>query len=124
MVRKEKFSHRENEIYNVSADASAKSLWNLVKRRACWSKSLALTMLKTGENEFLSSLAKMASALNNYFVNKVKNICSSLQPCKLDPTATLKKLMRKWKKLDRVPTFEFKKIDQHTVRKLILSSKN
>ena len=69
---------RENEIMEVSKDSTAKSLWNSIKRKACWSSSQAPTMLRVSDTEYTSSPEKMASALNNYFVEKVKNICSNL----------------------------------------------
>ena len=45
-IRKEKATYKENEIKNVSNDTTAKSLWNLVKTKACWTKSLSPTVLK------------------------------------------------------------------------------
>ena len=124
LIRSEKKSKKDNEISNVSSDSSAKSLWNMVKNRTCWSSPSSPTILKTGENEFTSSPLKMASALNGYFVSKVEKICESLSDSKQDPTYTLKKVIRKWGKMGSVPKFTFKKVDPATVRKIILGLKN
>ena len=97
-IRKEKALKKEHEIEEVSKDVTAKSLWNLVKRRACWTQSLAPTMLKIGESEYTSSPAEMANTLNDYFISKVTNICNNLKPCDLDPTTILRKLIANWSK--------------------------
>ena len=59
IVRKEKGNMKENEIKEISNDSTAKSLWNYIKRKACWSSSLAPTILRVGETEYTSSPVKM-----------------------------------------------------------------
>ena len=112
MIRKEKNSKKDNEILKVSNDSSAKSLWNMVRNRACWPSPSSPTVLKIGENDFTSSPLKMASALNEFFISKVEKICESLSDCDLDPTITLKKVMSKWGKMGSIPNFTFKKLTQ------------
>ena len=73
-IRRERLKFKENEIQNVSNDTTAKSLWNLVKKKACWTKSLAPILLKCGDNEFTTSSVKMATILNEYFLEKVRII--------------------------------------------------
>ena len=89
LVCKEKKANSDNEITEVSKESSAKSLWNLVKNRVCWSSPSAPTILKIGDNEFTTSPSKMASALNNFFVSKVEKICEELKNCDIDPTQNL-----------------------------------
>ena len=46
LVRKEKARQKENMISEVSKDTTAKKLWNYIKSKACWTTSMALTILK------------------------------------------------------------------------------
>ena len=93
LVRKEKKAKSDNEITEVSKESCAKSLWNLVKNRACWSSPSAPTILKIGDIEFTTSPSKMASALNNFFVSKVEKIFDELKNYDLDPTQNLKSIV-------------------------------
>ena len=61
---------------------------------------------KTMENDYTMSPRRMATILNNYFVQKVNNICLSLLPCNLDPTKLLKKTLSNWSKIDSIQTLE------------------
>ena len=105
MVRKEKVKMKEYEIKEVSNGSTAKSLWNYIKRKACWSTSLTPIILRVGESDYTYSPVKMASELNRFFVDPVNTICNNLLPCNEDPTSILKNLMNKWNNLNRVPTF-------------------
>ena len=46
LIRKEKSKQIDSEINIVNNDRAAKSLWNIVKRKAYWITSLAPTMLR------------------------------------------------------------------------------
>merc|ERR1712240_858655 len=74
LVRKEKARQRENTIFEVSKDTTTKKLWNYVKSKACWTTSMAPTILKASENDFTTSPQRMAKILNDYFVQKVNTI--------------------------------------------------
>ena len=125
-VRKEKRGQKENEIKSVENDNTAKGIWNLVKKKACWTKSLSPTALKYGDNEHTTSPTKMAEVLNEFFLNKVKNICDNLRPSPtdIDPLSTLRNALFKWNCYNNVPVFDLEPVDSETVKKIILSLKN
>ena len=62
LIRKEKSSKSTDDIIKVSKDKTAKGLWNMVKRKACWTFDLSPTTLKIDKNEVTSSPVKKAHA--------------------------------------------------------------
>ena len=91
----------------------------MVKRKACWAKSLSPTLLKCGEVEFTTSPVRMATVLNEYFIDKVKNIYNGFQQVNSDPLRILRNLLSGWTNYTNVPVFKFKPISHKEVRKLI-----
>ena len=113
-------------IKSVRDDTTAKGIWRLVKQKACWLKSLSPTALKHGDNEYTTSPTKIATLLNEFFINKVKNIRDSLRPrpTDIDPLLILRNVTSRWNQYNNVPIFELEPVDSQTVRKIILSLKN
>ena len=48
------------------------------------------------QQSVLLPLFKQATALNEYFLNKVRIIRDSLLPCDTDPLSTLRNLLSRW----------------------------
>ena len=72
----------------------------------------------------VTSPLKMAEILNNYFIEKVENICQDLLPKNGNATDCLSKSMNCWKHKDQLPKFKFKKVDQKRVKILFKLLKN
>ena len=62
---------------------------------------------------------KMASCLNDFFVNKVQAICRKLESSDFDPFSTLRGVFNKRVGRNTIATFEFLKVSPSLVRKVI-----
>ena len=72
---------------------------------------------------YTSSPKEMSQILNNFFIDKVKNICSLLTNNLVDPLSYLRLTISGWTQYNSVPIFEFQPVTPADVRKVIKSLK-
>ena len=77
MLRKGVNDRDRIEQLAVQKDLTGRMLWNRVKKLAGWATALSPIKFST-ENGVVSEPKLMANLLNNYFCEKVSNICQEL----------------------------------------------
>ena len=93
-------------------------LWKNILGWLNWCSSGSPTRLYHA-GQIVTSPARLAEIMNNFFVNKISTICQGLPPPTDDPLSTLKNIMK-----DRSSEFSFSCVHPETVRKIILGLKN
>ena len=114
-IRAEKFSWEKSQLDHLTKNPS--SLWKNVKRWMGWKSSGPPSKLFT--DKFVTKPKEIATTMNKFFSNKVKELKKKIPPRKRDPLTYLKKMMekRKW-------TFKLKPVHPDEVKQYILSLKN
>ena len=115
-----KKSKENSTIEQLAAekDVTSRKLWQKVKGMAGWINSLSPTKFAT-ENGLIFKPLEMANLLNDYFFNKVNNICLELvNNNNCDPLSLLKSNMNKWIHKEKYKKFELTKVKPKQVRKL------
>ena len=105
----EKFSHVEN---------SSSDIWNSVKGWLGWSSGGPPTQL-FWEGRMVHRPAGLASSMNRYFVNKVKDLRQKIPMSAADPLRYLREAMQK-----RECQFKLNQVGSYEVLKLIRGLKN
>ena len=123
LIRNERRAKDKNEAIKLEKDATSRDIWNTIKQKVGWIQSLSPTALNV-EGNLVTGHKDIADTLNSYYINKVNTICNELRCVASDPTKTLRKLWEKWDESDMVQHFEFKPINNHTIKKYIRSLKN
>ena len=89
MIKYEKINSDNTTLKNIGYDKTSRQLWNHVKKQAGWLKSLSPSVLNIEGKPILNSV-QISEALNNFFVEKIEKITSSLPKFNLEPTFYLK----------------------------------
>ena len=98
-----------------SSENSPSTLWKSVKGIIGWSNTGPPTRL-FHMGKYISSPAGLATTLNNFFVNKVKNLRGSIPGAEMDPLSKLRETMS-----NRQCTFETQRVTEQEVMKIIES---
>ena len=106
---KERFSHIENDSSNI---------WKSVKGWLGWSSGGPPTQLFF-EGRIVNKPAGLASSMNKYFINKVKDLRQRIPTTLSDPLGYLREAQE-----NRVCQFQLKLVDSDEVLKLIKGLKN
>ena len=115
-LRADKQKWQKQKLKSCSTDPG--SLWKNVLGWLNWCSSGAPSKLYQS-GQIVTSPAKLAEIMNNYFVNKVATICQGLPKQTDDPTRILKKIM-----MHRTSTFSLSCVHPESVRKIIVNLKN
>ena len=117
-IKKEREGGEDEAWKKISEDKTGKSLWEEVKRRAGWVKSLTPKILSIDGVSYTKP-QDLANHLNDYFVQKIEKIKQNLGAPTQDPLLTLKAAMGKWQKCGTISSFDFKPIDVKVVQKIM-----
>ena len=96
MIRSEKNKSDNEKIFKIENGKSCSELWNYVKKKAGWSKSLSPKIIKY-DGIHNSNPTVIANLLNNFYISKVNDIVRDLYIENGDPTWLLRKLWDKWR---------------------------
>ena len=115
-AKNEKDSWKKRKLDNC--DDNPAKLWKNIKGWLQWSSSGSPTQL-FHEGTLENKPSKLAEIMNNYFINKVKNILHKIPVPKTDPLKTLKRMMT-----ERSCQLELRAVHPDEVLDIIKSLKN
>ena len=115
-LRVEKSEWQQNKLEQLGSDSSA--IWKNAKLWLGWSSGGPPNKLMS-EGNIYSKPRDLAHIMNNFFVNKVKQLRQNLPRNVGDPLALVRKLMR-----TRNCSFEFKSVHPDEVNEIIKNLKN
>ena len=114
-TRNEKSSWEKEQLNHLSQDPT--SLWRNVKNWMGWKNSGPPTQLFV--EKIITKPKEIASAMNTFFVTKVRNLQKKLPPTKGDPLRYLRAAMS-----NRSCTFQLRPVSPGEVRKIVENLKN
>ena len=115
-MRQEKKEWEKLKLDSTKHDPSA--LWKNVKMWLSWNNSGPPSQLFY-QGRLISSPAGLASTMNLFFINKVRNLRKGIPPTDIDPLHVLKEAFR-----DRQCSFRFKAANPEEVLKILKGLKN
>ena len=115
-LKNEKDSWKKRKLDNC--DDNPAKLWKNIKGWLQWSSSGSPTQL-FHEGTLENKPSKLAEIMNNYFINKVRNILHKIPVPKTDPLKTLKRMMT-----GRTCQLELRAVHPDEVLDIIKSLKN
>jgi hypothetical protein len=115
-LRNDKLQWQKQKLNSCNNDPG--KLWKNILGWLNWCSSGSPSKLYHA-GQIVTSPAKLANIMNNFFVDKITAIQHGLPPPTDDPLSTLQNLMR-----DRTTTFSMASVHPDTVRKIILGLKN
>ena len=115
-LKKDKFLWQKNKLDNCNNDPG--KLWKNILGWLNWCSSGSPSKLYHA-GQIVTSPARLASIMNNFFVDKISKIREDLPNPSDDPLRTLKNIME-----DRTAVFSLSAVHPDTVRKIILGLKN
>ena len=115
-IRNDKIKWQKNKLESCNNDSG--KLWKNILGWLNWCSSGSPSKLYHG-GQIVTSPARLADIMNNFFVNKVTKICSELPNRNDDPLRTLKRIVE-----NRSETFSIKCVHPDDVKKIILCLKN
>ena len=115
-LREDKLNWQKKKLENCNNDSG--KLWKNILGWLNWCSSGSPTKLYHA-GQIVTSPARLAEIMNNFFVNKIATICQGLPNPTDDPLKTLGKIMK-----DREVEFSLSCVHPDTVKKIILSLKN
>ena len=115
-IKNDKTKWQKMKLENCNNDSG--KLWKNILGWLNWCSSGSPTKLYHA-GQIVTSPAKLAEVMNNFFVSKVKTICQKLPTPTDDPLKTLKHLMK-----NKNTQFSLSSVYPETVRKVIMDLKN
>ena len=116
ILKNDKKVWEEAKLKNTNNDPNA--VWSTVKTWLKWGNKGPPSRLAVN-GDIISKPVEVATAMNEFFVNKVKNLKESIPPSKDDPCKTLEEVMK-----TRDCTFTIKPVGPETVQEVVMSLKN
>ena len=115
-VRAEKKAWEQNKLDSTQQDSN--TIWNSVKSWLSWGNAGPPSKLFVN-GEMLTSPARLAGAMNNFFLDKVRLLKEKLPAASTDPLAKLRESMQ-----GRECTFSMQPVRPEQVAKIIAGLKN
>ena len=115
-MRNEKKLWEEEKLNDTKHDPS--TLWSSVKSWLSWGNSGPPSKLFQ-DGAIINSPAKLAWTMNNFFINKVRQLREGIPHSERDPLAKLKKVLGA-----RTCTFSLRPVTPDEVHKIIYNLKN
>ena len=115
-LKKDKYKWQKSKLNQCGSDPS--KLWKNVLGWLNWSSSASPTKLYK-DGQLVTSPARLADIMNNFFIDKISKIRQNLPASTGNPLATLENMMR-----NRNAAFSLTCVHPETVRKIILGLKN
>ena len=116
ILRSDKLNWQKNKLESCNNDSG--KLWKNILGWLNWCSSASPTKLYHA-GQIVTSPARLAEIMNNFFVNKIATIRQGLPNPTDDPLKTLKYIMK-----GRTAEFSLSCVHPDTVRKIILGLKN
>ena len=114
-LRKEKNEWEKNQLDNLGKNST--DLWRNVKGWLGWKNSGPPTQLFV--EKIINKPKEVANTMNNFFIDKVKNLQKKLPQNKNDPLKYLRNAMKK-----RKCSFKFSPVSQDQVLEIVKNLKN
>ena len=115
-LKNEKYCWKKNKLENCNNDSG--KLWKNIMGWLKWSSSGSPTKLFY-EGKLENKPGNIANIMNNFFINKVKNILKNIPAPVIDPLETLRKLMA-----NRTCQFKLNTVHPDEILDIINSLKN
>ena len=115
-LRNDKLQWQKQKLNSCNNDPG--KLWKNILGWLNWCSSGSPSKLYHA-GQIVTSPARLANIMNNFFVNKITTIRHGLPPPTDDPLSTLKNIMK-----DRSTTFSLASVHPDKVKKIILGLKN
>ena len=122
ILRKERNIKNEENTIKLEQDSTSREIWNMIKKKAGWIKSLSPVSLSVA-GKLITSPKEIGNELNKYWITRIENLCKEFINITMDPTQPLVKIWENWQGKNNVKTFEFQPITVKRMRALFKSLK-
>ena len=118
ILRSEKRNWQRNKFQKCEEELDTKQIWKNVKSWLNWTSSGAPSQLFY-EGRLETKPSRLAECMNNFFIQKVRNLKERIIPSNSDPLAILRQLMT-----NRSCVFQLQPVHPDQVEKMIINLKN